>query len=150
MDDPAPSLLVQRLRRMVRFVGYVWAAPNTLLGLLVAPLALLPDGRAQVIDGVLELGGRPFARLLNLGVIPIGALTLGHVVLGRDQRVLEATRVHERVHVRQYEVFGPFFLPCYLLCSLGCWARRKDAYRDNPFERAAYAVEREHAEHSSG
>lgn len=146
MAESERSPFVRRMGRLVRLVGYVWTAPNTLLGLVVAPLAWLPGGHAQVVDGVLELGGRPFARLLNLGVIPIGALTLGHVVLGRDQRALDATRLHERVHVRQYEIFGPFFLPCYLLCSLSCWVRRKDAYRDNPFERAAYAVERREAE----
>ena len=49
-----------------------------------------------------------------------------------------AGTTHEMVHVRQYERWGPFFIPAYLACSLGLWLAGKDAYRDNPFEREAY------------
>ena len=63
---------------------------------------------------------------------------LGHVVLGSTQAALDISREHERVHVRQYERWGPFFVPAYLLCSLRCYLAGKDYYRDNPFEREAY------------
>ncbi|MGL5096793.1 MAG: hypothetical protein ACRDD1_14455, partial [Planctomycetia bacterium] len=69
------------------------------------------------------------------------ALTLGHVVLGRDRARLDATRAHEAVHVRQYETWGPFFIPLYLGLSAVLYLRGRDAYRENPFEREAYDQE---------
>ncbi len=68
-------------------------------------------------------------------------MTLGHVVLARDELLHDLTRSHERVHVRQCERWGPFFLPAYLLSSLWLAITRKNPYRDNPFEREAYAGE---------
>ncbi|MDO8964417.1 MAG: hypothetical protein Q7W30_08015 [Coriobacteriia bacterium] len=47
--------------------------------------------------------------------------------------------MHEHVHVRQYERWGPFFLPAYAISSLVQLARGGDPYRDNRFERQAYA-----------
>ena len=35
-------------------------------------------------------------------------------VLGIDEFWLNETRAHERVHVRQYEHWGPLFIPAYL------------------------------------
>jgi hypothetical protein len=69
-------------------------------------------------------------------------MTLGHVILGRDTAALAATREHERVHVRQYERWGPLFIPAYLGCSLYLWLRRRDPYYDNPFEVEAYEGDR--------
>ncbi len=46
------------------------------------------------------------------------AITFGHTVLARTQADLDASRSHERIHVRQYERWGLFFIPAYLLCSL--------------------------------
>lgn len=65
-------------------------------------------------------------------------MTLGHTIIGQDRVALDVARDHEQVHVRQYERWGPLFLPAYLGCSLILWLRRRDPYRDNPFERAAY------------
>ena len=48
--------------------------------------------------------------------------------------------IHEHVHVRQYEWFGPFFIPCYLFASVYVWFRGKSAYRDNPFEVQTYRI----------
>ena len=62
----------------------------------------------------------------------------GHVVLGRDLMLLEMTRPHERVHVRQCERWGIFFLPAYGIASLIALARGGSMYRDNGFEREAY------------
>ncbi|MDQ2693813.1 MAG: hypothetical protein M3Z21_00275 [Pseudomonadota bacterium] len=127
-----------------RLARYLWASPNTLLGLAAVPLALL-GGRVQVVAGVVELHGPVIAWLLGRCVPLAGgacALTLGHVVLGRDRRSLERSRRHERVHVRQYECWGPLFLPAYFLSSLLAWRRGADPYRDNRFEREAYRGER--------
>jgi hypothetical protein len=65
------------------------------------------------------------------------AITLGHVVLGRDARALSATRTHERVHVKQYERWGPIFLPAYFASSLWALATGRHPYFDNLFEREA-------------
>jgi hypothetical protein len=51
---------------------------------------------------------------------------------------MDACREHELVHVRQYERWGPLFVPAYLLCWLVQMLRGKSGYWDNPFEREAY------------
>jgi hypothetical protein len=119
---------------------YLWAAPNTLLGLLFVTLALVSHGRLAVVDGVLELHGGLIARLLRRCTLRAGgasAMTLGHVVIGRDAPALAATRAHERVHVRQYEGWGPAFIPAYLVAGLWGWLTGEGAYRGNSFERGA-------------
>jgi hypothetical protein len=68
-------------------------------------------------------------------------MTLGHVVLGRDREALAQTRAHERVHVRQYERWGPAFIPAYLLASLWGFVTGAGAYHGNAFERAAFKGE---------
>ena len=67
-------------------------------------------------------------------------MTLGHVVIGHDARALDITRAHERVHVRQYELWGPFFLPAYLVAGAVQLLKGRDPYRDNPFEVEARAA----------
>lgn len=132
---------------LVRSAAYLWASPNTLLGLLLAALALLTRGRARAVDGVLEVSGGIVAfalRRLPVGSGGAAAMTLGHVVVGLDSDRLALTRFHERVHVAQYERWGPFFLPAYGLSSLWCLCRGRRPYRDNVFEREAYAREAAH------
>ena len=101
-------------------------------------------GRVRFVDGVLEMHGRTIAWVLK-HLIPIsggaGAMTFGHVVIGRDTERLDATRFHERVHVRQYERWGIFFYPAYLLSSFWLILRRRDSYLENPFEKEAYEAE---------
>lgn len=121
---------------------YVWTLPNSLLGLIAGSLGLLTGGDYQVERGCLEFyGGFVKWFLMKLG--PNGgviAMTLGHTILGQDQDGLALARDHEQVHVGQYERWGPFFLPAYLGCSAWLWLRRKDCYRDNPFEVHAYSI----------
>ncbi|MGE5608150.1 MAG: hypothetical protein ACM359_02755 [Bacillota bacterium] len=120
---------------------YLWAAPTTALGLVFVPLALVSRGGIRWVDGVLEVHGGAVRFLLRrCTLLPGGAsaMTLGHVVLGQDPTSLEWSRAHERVHVRQCERWGPFFVPAYLLGSALALLRGGQAYRDNPFEREAY------------
>ena len=129
--------------RTRRVLAYVWAAPASLLGLLFALLALR-GGRLAIKDGVLEAQGPPVRWALTHVTIVRGgvaAITFGHVVLGRDSDALEWTRTHERVHVAQYERWGPFFLPAYVAASLWAFVCGGDFYLDNAFERAARAKE---------
>lgn len=130
-------------RLAARGARYAWAGPNTLLGLAVALLAVATGGRARRREGVLEAHGGLLRPLLRRAVPIRGgarALTLGHVVLARTAAGLSETRAHERAHVRQYERWGPFFLPAYL--ASGAWAavRGRSGYRDNRFEREAFAT----------
>lgn len=65
-------------------------------------------------------------------------MTLGHCVLAADRAQLVRTRNHELVHVRQYERWGPMFVPAYFVASAWVWSRGGDPYWDNPFEAQAY------------
>lgn len=122
---------------------YAWASPTTALGLAVVLLASRRV-RVSVVDGVIEAHGPAIAwALTHLTVLAGGAsaLTLGHLVMGRDSRALQSTRVHERVHVRQYEQWGPLFLPAYVVASAWTVATGGHFYLDNWFERQAFWAE---------
>jgi hypothetical protein len=119
---------------------WIWASPATLLGFVVGGVGLLTGGRVQRRGRVVEFYGG-FTRWL-LERTPNGqfvmAMTLGHAILGKTDAALDVARDHEFVHVRQYERWGPFFIPAYFLASGYLWLVGQDAYRDNPFEREAY------------
>lgn len=137
---------------LLRLLAYAWAAPTTSVGLLFVPAALV-GGRIRWVDGVLELqGGGVRFFLENCTLLPGGAsaMTLGHVVLGRDQAALDRTRSHERVHVRQVERWGPLFLPAYVVSSLIAALRGQDAYRANRFEREAFEDDARRARERAG
>ena len=128
---------------------YAWACPTTLFGLALA-MPALRHGRIMIVDGVMEAHG-PFLDWCLSHLIPIpggaAAVTLGHVVVGRDQQALESTRSHERVHVAQYERWGPFFVPVYFAASLWAVLRGRHFYFDNCFERAASELSQGHPAH---
>ena len=87
--------------------GYLWAGPNSLVGLV----------------GALTTRARP-VRWRGFA-----AITLGHVIV-TNRRASDRLLAHELEHVAQHERWGPLYYPAYLLGSvLG--------YRRNPFERAA-------------
>lgn len=130
----------------MRVWAYLWAAPCTALGLLLVPLVWLTRGHCTFHSGVVELYGGALDALLRRCVpLPGGAaaVTLGHVVIARHGDALERTRAHERVHVRQYERWGPLFIPAYILASLWAAAAGRGAYRGNYFEQQA-----RHLDHS--
>ena len=123
---------------------YLWALPNTALGLLLVPPALLTGGRLRIERGALEVHGG-FARffLRRCLAIEASAMCLGHVLLGQDRDCLDLSRDHEHVHVRQCERWGPLFVPAYLLSSFRAWRRGGHFYYDNRFEREAYGLDAE-------
>jgi uncharacterized protein (DUF2062 family) len=129
-------------------IRYAWAAPTTTLGFVVV-LAGLWRAQLSVVNGVVEAHGPTLAWLLShLTLMPGGAaaLTLGHVVIARDGWSLESTRAHERVHVRQCEAWGPFFVPAYIAASLSALLRGRNFYVDNRFEVEAFRTARTQAE----
>jgi hypothetical protein len=124
----------------VRVLAYAWAAPYSAVGFLFGALALLFGARIQAHQGALEFGGGKIGALLARlpARFRFCAITLGHVILGVDGPALAAARAHEQVHVRQYERWGPLFVPAYLLSSLTQWVCGRRPYFDNHFEREAY------------
>ena len=121
VDDLGDLLPAARSRR-----GYLWAGPNSLVGLVGG---LSTRSRPVRWRGVLlfEDARGGLARFLRWR--GFAAITLGHVIVANrplDDRLL----AHELEHVAQHERWGPLYYPAYLLGSvLG--------YRRNPFERAA-------------
>jgi hypothetical protein len=104
----------------------VWAAPNTVVGLLAAATV---RGRAARWRGVLlvEQARGGLAWLLDRR--GFAAITLGHVILATG-RPSDRLLAHELHHVGQHERWGVAFYPAYLLASVS-------GYRRNPFEQAA-------------
>jgi hypothetical protein len=106
--------------------GYVWAGPNSLVGLVGA---LSTRTRPVRWRGVLlfEDASAGLARFLRWRGFT--AITLGHVIV-TNRRASDGLLAHELEHVAQAERWGPLYYPAYLLGSLR-------GYRRNPFERAA-------------
>lgn len=128
---------------LVSLVRYGWALPATVLGLLLGVAARAGGATLRVVDGVLEVGGGRVGRAI--GRLPhamqFSAITLGHVIIGLNERVLAECRAHEHVHVRQYERWGVFFFPLYLGSSAWQMLRGRDPYWHNHFEVQAYREE---------
>lgn len=125
---------------MKSLARYIWALPNSLIGLAFAPTVRRGSGGLEVVNGVLEIHSPGIAWVLRHCIpIPGGAcaITLGHVVLGRDGHSLARSRAHERVHVRQYERWGPAFIPVYLMASAWAFVTGAGAYHGNRLEREA-------------
>jgi hypothetical protein len=137
LDQKTIEVMIAGLFQLLKMV---WALPNSIIGLVIGLLNMAVGGRVQVRRGCLEFfsGVLPwsFEQLPNG---PIAAMTLGHVILGNDQRTLHKVRDHEHVHVRQYERWGPLFLPAYFVCCILVYFRGGDPYRDNPFEKEAFS-----------
>ena len=108
---------------------YLWAAPWSLLGAALSA----SFRRRVVVRGVLLAEGAAWPRRLGWNY---RAITFGHTVLSVDE-LDPHTFEHELVHVRQYERWGPLFVPVYVLASVVAWFRGRHHYRDNPFEVSA-------------
>lgn len=113
----------------------LWNAGNSLIGLACA---LGGRGAWRREEKVLEVsGGWLISLLVRRGWAQ--AITLGDVVLYADVALIQLIHEHEMVHVRQGRVWGPFFLPAYVLESLWQFIRTRDGYHNNRFEVIAYA-----------
>ncbi|HJR59629.1 MAG TPA: hypothetical protein VJ813_09530 [Vicinamibacterales bacterium] len=125
------------LRLPVALLRYLWALPNTLIGLLFLPFAMQAEGRLRIVDGVVEVHAPVIGAILRHWIPLHGgaaAMTFGHIVIGRDRKSLDAARCHERVHVRQCETWGPAFIPAYLIAGVWAMITGKAAYDGNYFE----------------
>lgn len=124
-----------------RWLRYLWAAPATVAGLVVAAVPCALGARVRVADGVLEVAGGRLAGRASARWGGFVAITFGHVVIGQSHAVLADLRAHEHEHVRQYERWGALFFAVYLGSSAVQWVKGRDPYRDNRFERQARAAE---------
>jgi hypothetical protein len=110
-------------------LGSIWSLPNTLIGL---GFALLSGAVPQVRDGLLVAESNRGLAYLFLTRRGFGAITFGRVVVSAMPLTAHLL-VHESHHSRQYEVFGPFYLPVYL------WLHARRGYAANPLEVEAEA-----------
>lgn len=115
-------------------MAYIWVAPVTLFGLLAGWVVYALGASVKRRAGVLEFAGNsrtPFLRSISNR---FEAITLGHVIIGRNHGTLTRWRSHEHVHVQQYERWGVLFPVLYVLASLKAWLTGKRFYLDNVFE----------------
>jgi hypothetical protein len=140
LHDSRVCVIIAVVNRLPRALKYLWASPYSALGLLAGAAAVVAGAHGRVHAGTLEFAGGALGTLLGRLPPPLAfsAVTLGHVILAVDAPALAALRRHEQVHVRQYERWGPFFLPAYFASSLFQLARGRNPYRENHFEREAY------------
>jgi len=122
--------------RAVSLMKRLWAAPCSAIGLVLGTVPLALGGSATWADGVLEITYRDrstgcgrFARRL-----PFRGIVFGHVILAVTREELHFIRAHERVHVDQYERWGPLFFLAYGASSLWQLMQGRKAYWDNAFE----------------
>jgi hypothetical protein len=121
----------------------LWPLPITIFGLILAAIVKASGGICKRYGNALEASNGEASRLLWL-MNPWGnieAITLGHVILARDTNTAARLRTHEHTHVRQYERWGVIFPFAYLASSAIAMIKGGDAYRDNVFEREAFAVQ---------
>jgi len=128
------------MRRAFAICRYFWPSPASFVGLVLCGLALPFGARMKVVDGALEVCGGSIHRFIALLPRPLrfAAITFGHVIIGVDHAVLDRVRLHEHVHIRQYERWGLFFFPAYLISSLVQLVNGRDPYLHNHFEREAF------------
>ena len=124
------------------FAKYLWAAPCTAVGVVLGTLLLCAGASVRLQAGVVEIAFRAKARGIAglVDRLPFTAITFGHVVLAATHNEHARLRDHERVHVRQYEIWGPLFFLLYPASSLFQVLRGRHAYYDNCFEIQAHAV----------
>jgi glutathione S-transferase len=130
------------MRKVLWLVGYLWAFPVTVLGLLPALLfARLESVDAEYILHFVVQPGTPLAwyvRRFNIAAFTLGAV----VTYAREEGPRQVRLVrHERAHVMQTLALGPLFLPLYVLASLWELVRGNHPYLDNWFEVRARAAE---------
>lgn len=130
------------MRRVLFAIGYVWALPTTLIGLVLAFGGLaIPYAfrRGALIFRAGDVG--PWRWWANAGW---AGITFGGVIIVRDWWFFShdgPLMDHELRHFAQARLFGPLFLPLYGLGALYAWLKGGDIHDDNPFEQDATRAE---------
>jgi hypothetical protein len=113
--------------------------PGDLLGLVVLHgLGIRAPNRVHDAGDVraLVVEDRKVERYFRFGLIPTRAQTLGRYVFATYPLDPE-TMAHECQHIRQWQRFGPLYLPAYFASSALALVRSRKPYWDNSFEVAA-------------
>ncbi len=120
----------------MQLLKLIWAAPCSAIGLALAALPIALGGRARWTSGALEVTWRPATERCGAiaASLPFRGIVFGHVILAVTAQELERIGPHERVHVRQYERWGPLFFFAYGASSLWQLVRGRSPYWDNCFE----------------
>lgn len=121
----------------MKILKIIWAFPLTLFGILPGLAVWLARGHLHYVQGALEIHGPLATRVLSLPFINFVAVTIGHIIIGRDEVCCSHARAHEHTHVRQGERWGVFFPFAYCGAGIVQRLRGKHFYWDNPFEREA-------------
>jgi hypothetical protein len=124
---------------------YLWASPASAIGVAAAFPLWAFGARGAVRSGVLEVTLQSRNAGLASNLLPFQAITLGHVVIATGELHQESLRAHERVHVKQYEHWGPVFLLAYPAESLFQLLRGRRPYLDNRFELQARELSETHS-----
>ena len=114
----------------------LWASPCTAIGLGLAALTLVAGGKARWSAGALEVTYRPAKdQCGNLANgLPFRGIVFGHVILAVTTEDLARIGLHERVHVEQYERWGPLFFVAYGASSFWQLVNGRSPYWYNHFE----------------
>jgi hypothetical protein len=120
----------------LKVLKLLWAAPCSMVGLLLAVIPLALGGKAAWRRGALEVTYRQNQAACGklARASPFRGIVFGHVILAITDEELCRIGPHERVHVQQYERWGPFFFLAYGLSSLWQLLRGRRPYWHNHFE----------------
>ena len=121
----------------MKLIKILWALPLTLFGVVPALAIWLARGHVHCVEGALEIHGPLGDWILRRPGIDFVAVTIGHIIIGRDETCCARARIHEHTHVRQGERWGLLFPFVYCGAGLYQMLRGKHFYWDNPFEREA-------------
>ena len=114
----------------------LWASPCSAVGVVLAGIPLLAGGQARWSSGALEVTYRETeescGRLARM--LPFRGIVFGHVILAVTRSELLSIGPHERIHVQQYERWGPLFFFAYGASSVWQFLQGRSVYRDNYFE----------------
>lgn len=134
---------------VIKVAKLLWAAPCSTVGLALTAVLLVIGAKARWASGALEVtyrhslaGCGTRARNLNCR-----GIVFGHVILAVTREELRSIGAHERVHVEQYERWGPLLFFAYGASSLWQFVNRRSPYWHNHFE--VQARERSNEPHST-
>jgi len=123
-------------KRALRLAKRLWAAPCSAIGLALGALPLVLGGKVAWSDGALEVTYRDDVAACGRFAhkLPFRGIVFGHVILAVTREELQDIGAHERVHVAQYERWGPLFFLAYGASGLWQLLNGRRPYWDNAFE----------------
>jgi hypothetical protein len=120
----------------LELVKFLWAAPCSAVGIVLTAVLLALGGKARWSSGALEVTYRH--SLASCGTLasklPFRGIVFGHVILAVTREELKTIGPHERVHVAQYERWGPLFFLAYGASSVWQLVKGRSPYWYNYFE----------------